>query len=400
MRIVKLLCLAVAALITPLSRIVDRFWKFRITAFNATRFGHLAADPQLYLARLAAGESDGVRFRRFFCSEPCNRQLLRMWQRLMPIHECRPLWAFYQYTFPVLHKSPVFRPLPHPDYCPNAHELVARAGGLLGFTAEEEARGRELLAELGLAASDWFVCFNGRELSAADLDGNREHRNSRLDTYFKAARAIADLGGYAIRVGLPANEPLPAEARHPRIIDYAFERRSEFGDIYLLAKCRFLVGCATGTINIPSLFGKAVAFANMIPYGGHPNPRGLVAPKLLVDKRAGELMHFREVFDYLMSKNPRLGNPIFVDQYSDFENDFVGLVDNTEDDIVDLCLDMLDQTAGQRPPAEAVALQREFKEIFYSWSPDRLAHAPNIGPRFALRHRRLIQAPGARAQSV
>ena len=72
--------------------------------------------------------------------------------------------------------------------------------------------------------------------------------------------------------------------------------------------------------------------------------------------------------------------------YGDRDIDFV---DNSADDILDLCRDMFDLLSGREPPPGAAELQRLYKERFFASDPNRI-YAPNIGARFALKYQNLI----------
>ena len=67
--------------------------------------------------------------------------------------------------------------------------------------------------------------------------------------------------------------------------------------------------------------------------------------------------------------------------------------ENSSVDILDFAVDMMDRLEGREPPPEARRLQEAYERFLPSGHQTR--HAPKIGPRFALKHRALIENCGA-----
>lgn len=382
--------------VLPAARILDRLLGIRLTPLHTARLGHLAINTYLYVAgRRMYGPEKGIR-RLFFGANPCNRTLFEMWKREIPILESRWLTAFYMYSQDILGESPVFGVLPHDIgrvRVENAHEIVDRIGGVLQFTLEEEKRGRALLAAMGLSPRDWFVCFQARDAGYHQARINKnphDFRNADIRACMEAMHYVADRGGVAIRIGANVNEPLP-KTENPRIIDYATRFRSDFGDIYLLGKCRFFLGGDTGSSLVPTLFGVPVATANKLPILPNPNGRkSLYIPKLLRDRPSGQPLPFDEQFAPYGPLENYYTTARHWNQRGAFENDWRVIVDNTPDEILDLCRDMFDVLDGREPDQEAANLQRFYQNHYLAPLPDIRDHGPRISPRFIKRHKNLL----------
>ena len=381
-----------AVIVAPLCYLIELFWKVRITPLNCSGLGHLAINTHMFVASQRENGQEPRTSRIFFGAVPSNRQLFEMWKRYLPVFESRAFFALYQYSEPVLSKLPTFKPLPPNARFENQYELVHKAGQIMTFSPTDEIRGQELLERMGVEKDAWFVCFQSRdatyhiEREGADV---KSHRNCNIETFMKTAKYISSLGGYAIRVGKSAAMPIP-ETGDPRIIDFANEYWTDFGDIYLIGNCRFFLGCATGTISIPALFDIPYALANNLPYTTPPNIGGMFIPKLLRSRESGQLMHFKEIADYLGAPESFL-NDSPLDDIGFYENEFLSVVDNSETEILDLCKDMLDQLDGIPVDSDAQQLQRRFKEYLFGNMPDRIYYSPNISGRFATRYRNLIE---------
>eukprot|EP01043_Picozoa_sp_COSAG02_P099122 COSAG02_NODE_35245_length_471_cov_1.088710_1_plen_83_part_01 len=65
-----------------------------------------------------------------------------------------------------------------------------------------------------------YVCLHTRDASHyAEVDGTGQtHRNSPIETYLDAIRAVTDKGGWVIKLGGPNSPRLPSL---DRTIDYA-----------------------------------------------------------------------------------------------------------------------------------------------------------------------------------
>ncbi|EME70542.1 hypothetical protein H261_07928 [Paramagnetospirillum caucaseum] len=378
--------LAVLICLEPIIRV-------RITHLWTARIGHLALNTLIYAAARRRLGPEKRTFRIFFGANPCNRQLFNMWKRVLPVIESRVLSAIYHYAGQRVQKSRVFAPL---DCNAGLHKNIALCNGVLSFTEEEERLGHELLQRMGLGPDDWFVCFTSRDPSFHEArvgHDDKDHRNCTVESYLDAARLVTERGGFAIRMGAMVDSPLP-DIGNPRIIDYASKFRSDFGDIYLLGKCLFLLGSPTGTISIPSLFGRPVAMANNLPYMAMPgNPISLLVPKLIREP-TGELMTFAELHRQgMFNCNPGANKEPWVwDQSEFYARTGRWPVDNTDEEILDLCRDMFDRLDGRAPDPEAARLQRLYKERFWAEVPEVVEYGPDIGPSFALKYRHLIEA--------
>jgi putative glycosyltransferase (TIGR04372 family) len=137
------------------------------------------------------------------------------------------------------------------------HKLLWQLDPATELNKVEIEFGKNLISQLGIPDGKQYVCLGvkesayyksitpeagyGQDLSHQAIDS----RNVDIANYMLAANYLANLGIYVVRVGSVVGAALPTD-RHPLIIDYATEARSEFGDVYLGASCKFLIVAATG----------------------------------------------------------------------------------------------------------------------------------------------------------
>ncbi|KIL97783.1 hypothetical protein CCC_00844 [Paramagnetospirillum magnetotacticum MS-1] len=385
----RIACKFVALGLMAVLWLVEPFWRLRFTHLWCARFGPLAYSTHLWVAKRRLEGPERRTTRLFFGAQPANCQLFAMWKRVLPIVESRALSAFYHYCGTTLSSRRFFAPIP--DEFDNHRAIHVQP--VLSFNAEDEARGAGLLAEMGMSPADWWICFQARDPLYHETRGfgdSGAHRNCRVENYLAAAAWVTARGGWALRMGAAVERPLPANG-DPHVIDYAARHRSDFGDIYLLGKCRFLLACGTGTESVPPLFGIPVAKANMMPLRPTPvGANGLYIPKLIREGEGGPVLSF--------SRCQALGGYSYTDpaalklwQYpGNLERQGLHLQENGEDDILDLCRDMFDRLDGIAPDPEAARLQAHYKARFFSHVPD-MALMPDIGGRFALKYRHLIE---------
>lgn len=379
--------------VLPVVFLLRPFVTVRLVHLYTARLGHLALNTHQYLANRLVPGPEKRAWHLFFGAAPCNRQLFTMYKRRIPIIESRVVSALYHYLGEDswVRRLACFSPLPTANA---RHRAIAVAGPVLSFSNEEKRQGAELLLSMGLAPNDWFVCFQSRDPAFHIKRGaggdNKQHRNCRIETFLKAAQYIADRGGYAIRIGSTAESRLP-EGLSRRVIDYTNKFRSDFGDIYLLGNCRFLLGSSTGTTAIPSLFGLPVASTNNFPMHFNPvGPRSLIIPKILLGTNGKGPIPFSDLAK-LGAFSYRAENVHKWDNFDFYRRLGCEIVDNNEDDILDLCLDMFDRIEGHAPPGDSAELQRLFKRRFLAPQTDEYEYTPDIGPRFALKYRYLIE---------
>lgn len=391
----KLILVVFTVLILPLLYLLEPFVRIRLALMYNQRIGHLSGNTDVFMRKMRLYGKAPRTFYFFFVYDPANNQLVKMLARHITIVQNHTAVRIYYAIYSVLVKTRFFVNLRQVDD-PEAYAVTNKVPSTMAFTEEEECQGRALLAEMGIGENDWFVCIYGRDL--AYLYNWRPHegqfwprtafRNISIQNYLQAAEYITGLGGFVIRVGSHSYEALP-DLGNPRIIDYTTKHRSDFGDIYLSAKCRFFLGCASGLTGVPTMFDRPVAFANASPlFVTPPHSYDQFVPPLLRRVVDGSLVPYWEafeagLFDYYLK--------VKFDEAC-AQHDWEIEVSQPED-IELLAMDMADAAAGVAPSAEARALQLYYQDV-YQRVDGKLNNGGLISPRFAMKYRQLILRPG------
>lgn len=181
----------------------------------------------------------------------------------------------------------------------------AARGPLLQLPPDVAARGRALLETAGVPRGAWFVALHVRDIVWKGLSaGMQAIRNADTATYLPALAEITRRGGFVVRLGDPDAPPLPPLAN---VIDYCRSgMRSDWMDIFLIAKSRFMLGSASGPSFVPPLYGVPAVLTNWWPPGMRPwHAADIFIPKRLRRTADGRYMTLsetlREPFAYCHS---------------------------------------------------------------------------------------------------
>lgn len=345
------------------------------------RIGHLAANTELYLRSRAARPGGRPEMSLFISGPPVNRELYDLVRARVTVLRAPLLGAFFQGALaPRLKGTPFLIDLSWNDL---DYASFQRTPPQLRLGPGEDARGRALLAELGVPADARFVCFHARDKAYLEArDGAKDwsyhdFRDCDIENYLPAAARLAERGLYALRMGHVVGAPI--EAPHPRVIDYASTRRTEFGDVYLSARCKFFLGNTAGLLYLPISLGVPVAQANVIPIDCRrpASPGDVWLPKLLRDA-SGRLLTFRET--------AKLG-PGWTDGTM-YKKAGLEPVQNTAEEILELAVELDDRLNGnwRAEPAD-----EELQAKFWSYFPETAVGCRyRVGAAFLRRHQELL----------
>jgi putative glycosyltransferase (TIGR04372 family) len=235
-------------------------------------------------------------------------------------------------------------------YCMAQWEREGRAP-LLRLRAEHVERGREALSGLGMPRDAWFACLHVREAGyMREAPGSSEEfRNSDVFTFLPAVQEIVKRGGWVVRIGDPSMKPLPAMAN---VIDYVHSSaKSQWMDVFLAGACRFVLGSGSGMSMVAQLFGRPIADCNWYPSGNHM----WTSREIYLVKRYWSDLERRFL------TWPEVMTPPLALNYDSRRLTELGLrvVDNSAEEIRELCVEMLDRLEGKAyTPADDLVQER------------------------------------------
>ena len=361
-RLMRVCCVPLLVVVLPviiIARALRPLVVIRFGRLSVDRIGHMAWDIEFYLCESDVMGND-LKTVDFFCYELpiANKQLLRMWRRTLKVSRLvYPLWRCNR-LLPggELHD---FRLCFFTKY-EEARNLVEKSNVHLKFTQKEEAFGNKCLREMGITENREFVCFHARESSYLNkMFPERDfkyhdYRDAVIENFLKAAEEMTNHGYFAIRLGKYAK---PILTGNKMIIDYSTKFRTDFLDIFLLAKCRFMIGTNTGVTDVADILRKPVVKTNMTQLYAEIllcGEKDLFLIKKFWLKREHRFLRFREI----------VGSSLFrLNRTEQVEQAGIELIENTEKEILDITVEMDERLKGTWKSTEE---DEELQEQFWS----------------------------------
>lgn len=380
-------------LFLPLS-LFNLFYKIRFYELVYNRIGHLTSNTEVFLRSLQLGMiKDDPALRFFFSGPPANKAMLDLYRRQIRVVDHPLLIRFFLLIRPSLEKTPFLGELPMTNVEFKQWSLGKKS---LSFSSLDHEKAKVELEKMGIGPNDWWVCFHSRDSAYMqsyydqnDMKGvsttNYQYRDTSIENYLPAAEFITQMGGYAVRIGFPADNPL--ETKNKKIIDYSFRYRSDFMDVYLSANCRFFIGNTSGLFVITSAFDIPVAGANFIPLPHTPLAhRDLFIPKILKDKKTGEILSYQRC-----RERGLLGwledNQFYIDQG-------IEILENSGEDILELTKEMYEQIQSPNGKFEDSPEQLIYKEKILKETPgfgEDYKYSARIANSFVRNHKHLFE---------
>jgi len=364
-----------AFFIVLIIRVISPWFLVRFEVMTSDRLGHFAANTELYLcerkANLNRPTLHHIDIFYTLRNSICNHTLLQMWKRVIRIW---PTWIM----------SPIARvnrlipggklhEIGHNTQSDrDVHNLLDQYPQHLHFSAAEELVGQAKLLAMGILPNSLFVCLIVRdsaylsEHSNGNITDNHNYRDSDVDNYALAARALTERGYFVLRMGAKVHSKM--NIAEPKVIDYATNgMRNDFMDIYLGAKCHFCISVGTGFDAVPIIFRRPIVYVNMAPIGylfTFSNKFIGICKHYFAGDRNRE-MSLSDIFTCGAG---------FLLRASDYEFQDIQLYENTPEEIRDVVIEMEERLAGcWQPQPDDVILQQQFWKIFSHWAVEPFA---------------------------
>ena len=253
---------------------------------------------------------------------------------------------------------------------------------LLGLSKSDRDQGEKKLRKLGVPKGAWYVGLHVREggFYTESGGGISTHRNSRVEDYFPAIRAIVDAGGIVVRLGDKSMKKLP---KMDGLIDYAHSAvKSPSMDIFMCATSRFVIGTTSGLTTVCLAFGTPMLLANCIS-----NDWQLWTKETdFIVKRVREIATGRYLTFAETYRQPMQGYLInnLVMQRKGYE-----ILPNTDDEIEEAVRYKLELMNGRPRPDRRTAAMRKYRDAMEG-NPFMFGAASPALP-FLLRHPDMLE---------
>jgi putative glycosyltransferase (TIGR04372 family) len=366
-------------------RVLSPFLLVRFRMLGSHRLGHFTIEPELYLCKREVQGVDKKTLDFLYHSHDiCNQQLKKMWERTLNISFFSGQVDRLNRYFPghEVHSTPWLKRHADPD------GVLLQCDTHLSFTSEEEKQGQDFLTAIGLEPQIPFVCFIARDSSylnqmESSLDWSyHDYRDSNILNYLDMAEELVNRGYTAFRMGAAVKQAIPSENQH--VVDYAIKHRSDFLDVYLFAKCHFMIVSNSGPCDLGWTLRKNIAFVNVAPLLGAAHVRrgnDLMIPKKYWLTKEKRFMTFREIME------SGVGSLGLAQHFVEHQ---VELIENTPEEITALAVEMDERLKGTWQTTEAdIALQKRFEAILIEYGVD-VTKNPRMGATFLREHGALL----------
>lgn len=259
----------------------------------------------------------------------------------------------------------------------------------MSFTDEEHRCGQNFLRTLGIPQGAEFICFSARDNTYLDMTQTHksrdelsyhDYRDCDINAYLPAAEQLAAQGIWALRMGAAVKQPISSV--NPHVIDYASKFRTDFADAYLMAHCKFFIGCTAGNFLLSSAFRVPCALANMTPLGHVArSARDLFIPKTYRSAKKSRPLRFRDVI--------ALGADLWLSA-KQFELAEIEVIENSSEDILELAMEMDARLKGTwQTQFEDDELQARFRSLF-PVGHQNTGYPSRVGADFLRKHAHLL----------
>lgn len=272
-RLARVPLFAFSFLILLLMKLLQPFVKFQLCVVGFHRYGHLALEPEIFLAELEIVKATRTTSKRIVniwslgpIAKQSNRYLASKWKQ--------ELLVFPSWLVGSLHSvgsTLSILKLNEPKL-----SITGSMNGLdktsphISFEAVEIEEGKKRLADIGINPDKPYVCLivrdGGHYKSKGEIESaGFELLNRDINDFSGVAEVLVKNGFQVVRMGSGSERPFTCKP--DGVIDYALSRnRSEFLDVFIAANCEFAVSTQTGPDAVCMLFRRPVLYVDVTSY--------------------------------------------------------------------------------------------------------------------------------------
>jgi putative glycosyltransferase (TIGR04372 family) len=334
-RLAKVLLFAFSFVVLLVMKLLQPFVRFQLCVIGFHRYGHLALEPEIFLAEREIIEATDASSKRVIniwslgpVAKQSNKYLARKWkQELLVV----PSWLVSSLhsvgsIFPILKLNE-----PKLSITGSMNGLDKTASHVC-FTANEIEEGKKGLVNIGINPAKPYVCLivrdGGHYKSKGEIESvGYELLNFDINDFSGVAERLIESGYQVIRMGSGSERPFMSKP--DGVIDYALSRnRSEFLDVFIAATCEFAVSTQTGPDAVCMLFRRPVLYVDVTSYCQFFFGSQLATWSPVRLLKNGKILNLSEVVnsDIAWFKNPNLFAANGISQQKSTERELSKLV--------------------------------------------------------------------------
>jgi len=272
-RLVKGLLFTFSFVVLVVMKMLQPFVRFQLCVIGFHRYGHLALEPEIFLAEREIIKSTNASSKRVISvwslgpvAKQSNKYLASKWKQELLVF---PSW-FVNSLHSVGSVFPVLK-LNEPKLSiTGSMNGLDKTASHVSFTANEIEEGKKGLVNIGINPDKPYVCLivrdGGHYKSKGEIESaGYEVLNFDINNFFGVAEALLESGFQVIRMGSGTERPFTGKPEG--VIDYALlNNRSEFLDVFIAATCEFAVSTQTGPDAVCMLFRRPVLYVDVTSY--------------------------------------------------------------------------------------------------------------------------------------
>jgi len=361
-KLINQLLLYISYLIFGVLNLIKFISGYQFSVVTPFRIGHLAGEIDQFLREQRLNNKNHKRI--IVTGKACNSILVKILSRHVKIKQSPFMFRLLSYMKRRFPQQTVILPL---GMTLNEFSLYKKVNSLVNLLESEIEFGFQLIKKkYNIKKNDWWVCFHSRDNKYFEKNikndlRHHDYRNCEIKNMLLAMDHITKLGGYAIRYGAIAEEPL--KTKNKKIIDYTFNGRTEFLDIFLMAKSRFFVGNTSGTTHLAKLFSVPYIMTNLVPFFPMPEQtKSIFLLKKMIDYN-NKVMTYKDCYNLGMFEKEKGTKFSLVKGYQDLK---ITPLENSKEEILGATKDMLYLLENKKKSLKTIAKHNQIRDQFYS----------------------------------
>jgi len=334
-RLVKVLLFAFSFVVLLVMKLLQPFVRFQLCVVGFHRYGHLALEPEIFLAEreiIKATKGSSKRVISVWSLGPVakqsNKYLASKWKQELLVF---PSW-FVSSLHSVGSVFPVLK-LNEPKLSiTGSMNGLDKTASHVSFTANEREEGKKGLVKIGINPDQPYVCLivrdGGHYKSKGEIESaGYEVLNFDINNFSGVAEALVESGFQVIRMGSGSERPFTSKPEG--VIDYALSgNRSEFLDVFIAATCEFAVSTQTGPDAVCMLFRRPVLYVDITSYSQFFFGSKLATWSPARLHKNGEILNLSEIVNSEIAwfKDPNLFSKNEISQQKSSSNELKELV--------------------------------------------------------------------------
>ena len=334
-RLVKGLLFTFSLVVLLVMKLLQPFVRFQLCVIGFHRYGHLALEPEIFLAEreiIKATKASSKRVISVWSLGPVakqsNKYLASKWKQELLVF---PSWLVSSLhsvgsVFPVLKlKEPKLS-------ITGSMNGLDKTASHVSFTANEIEEGKKGLVEIGINPDKPYVCLivrdGGHYRSKGEIESaGYEVLNFDINNFSGVAEALVESGFQVIRMGSGSERPFTSKPEG--VLDYALSiNRSEFLDVFIAATCEFAVSTQTGPDAVCMLFRRPVLYVDVTSYSQFFFGSKLATWSPARLQKNGKILNLSEIVNSEIAwfKDPNLFSKNGISQQKSSSNELKELV--------------------------------------------------------------------------